>query len=145
MEHLVVPGSLDQLSTIRSFVDRAAAAAGLERRAAYRLRLAVDEIATNIINYGYEREGLSGDIRLSAAVDGDWLRVSLEDDGLEYDPTTAEAPKDLDQPLEQRGIGGLGIFLTLRGVDDFRYRRVGGHNVSTFGMRRPAGADQAQP
>lgn len=140
VNRLVVPGSLDQLGAVRAFVDRAATTAGLERKAAYRLRLAVDEIATNIITYGYEREQITGELRLDAQLDDEWLRVALEDDGAFFDPTTKAEPDDLEDPLEDRSIGGLGIFLTLRGVDEFRYRRVDDHNVSVFAMRRPGAA-----
>jgi serine/threonine-protein kinase RsbW len=143
MEPLTVAGSLDSLAAIRDYVDRAAAAAGLDRRANYRLRLAVDEIATNIVNYGYERANLSGDILVRATVDDDWLKVALEDSGIPYDPTTAAPPPDLDDPLEQRKIGGLGIFLTQIGVDDFRYEFRDGRNVNVFAMRRPAAAASA--
>jgi serine/threonine-protein kinase RsbW len=137
MEPLTVAGSLDSLSAIRAYVDRAAAEAGLDRRATYRLRLAVDEIATNIVNYGYERAHLRGDILVRATLDDAWLTVALEDSGLPYDPTAHAAPSNLDDPLEERPIGGLGIFLTQIGVDDFRYEHRDGHNVNAFAMRRP--------
>ncbi len=137
MDTLTVAGTLDSLGPIRDFVDRAAASAGLERRSGYRLRLAVDEIATNIVNYGYERSHQRGDIRLRAAVDEAWLTIALEDTSPPYDPMAAEPPDNLDDPLEERPIGGLGIFLTLRGVDEFRYEHRDGRNVNTFAMRRP--------
>jgi serine/threonine-protein kinase RsbW len=141
MEPLTVAGSLDSLSAIRAYVDRAAAEAGLDRRAAYRLRLAVDEIATNIVNYGYERANLSGDILVRATLDDAWLTVALEDSGVPYDPTAHATPSDLDAPLAERPIGGLGIFLTQIGVDDFRYEHRDGHNVNAFAMRRPPAAE----
>ncbi|CAN5720012.1 hypothetical protein BH23DEI1_BH23DEI1_08000 [soil metagenome] len=140
MDTLSVPGELDSLTPIREFVDRAAAAAGLERKAGYRLRLAVDEIATNVINYGYEGANRSGNIRLEATSDDAWLTISMEDAGILFDPTAAEEPDNLDDPLEERPIGGLGIFLTVRGVDAFRYEQRDGRNVNVFAMRRP-GAD----
>jgi serine/threonine-protein kinase RsbW len=141
MEPLTVTGSLDSLSAIRAYVDRAAAEAGLDRRAAYRLRLAVDEIATNIVNYGYERANRSGDILVRATLDEAWLTVALEDSGVPYDPTAHALPSDLDAPLADRPIGGLGIFLTQIGVDDFRYEHRDGHNVNAFVMRRPTAAE----
>ncbi|MGA9380780.1 MAG: ATP-binding protein, partial [Phormidium sp.] len=54
MEQLTVPGTLDSLSKISDYVLSAASAAGLDKKASYKLRLAVDEIATNVIVYGYE-------------------------------------------------------------------------------------------
>lgn len=141
MDTLTVPGTLDSLATIRSFVDRVSASADLERRAAYRLRLAIDEIATNIANYGYARAERSGEIRIEAVTDADWLTITLEDTGVRFDPTEAAPPDSLDDPLEERPIGGLGIFLTVTGIDDFRYQHVDGRNRNVFAMRRPSGVE----
>ncbi len=137
VDAMTVPGTLDSLSTIRAFVDRVAVAADLDRRAAYRLRLAIDEIATNIANYGYPRAERTGDIRVEAVTDDAWLTITLEDAGIAFDPTEAPPPDNLDDPLEERPIGGLGIFLTITGIDDFRYAHVDGRNRNVFAMRRP--------
>lgn len=146
MDALTVPGTLDSLSTIRSFVDRVAESAALDRRAAYRLRLAIDEIATNIANYGYPRAEHTGDIRIEAVTDDAWLTVTLEDTGVAFDPTEAPPPDNLDDPLEERPVGGLGIFLTVTGIDDFRYERAYGRNRNVFAMRRShAGAAGPTP
>jgi serine/threonine-protein kinase RsbW len=60
MERLQVPGTVDSLAAISTYVVGAAAAAGLDKQAAYGLRLAVDEIATNAIVHGYQKAGQSG-------------------------------------------------------------------------------------
>ena len=61
----------------------------------------------------------------------------LEDSAEEYDPTTRDVPDSLDLPLEERPIGGLGIFLTIRNVDSFRYERCDNRNRYTFVMNLP--------
>ncbi|MEX2535137.1 MAG: ATP-binding protein [Trueperaceae bacterium] len=136
METLTLPGTLDSLAPIREFVDRAALAAGLERKAAYRLRLAVDEIATNVISYGYGEAGMRGELRLTTKMDTHTLTITLEDTGAAYDPQEALVPADLHTPLEQRSVGGLGIFLSVSGVDEFRYQREEGRNRNLFVMHR---------
>ena len=141
MDELTLPGTLDSLAPLREYVDRATLAAGLERRAAYRLRLAIDEIATNVITHGYEEAGLEGDLRLEIEIAEDALTIALEDTGAEYDPQRKELPTDLHLPLEERAVGGLGIFLTLTGVDEFRYSRREGRNRNVFVMRRSAIAE----
>ena len=133
---LRLPATLDALSPIRDFVEEAALSAGLDRKARYRLRLAVDEIATNVIVHGYEEAGLSGDVLVRTALEPDALHVVIEDDAAPFDPYSLATPDDLDVPLEERGIGGLGVFLTIRGVDEFRYQRVDGRNRNVFIMRR---------
>ncbi|HXV96967.1 MAG TPA: ATP-binding protein, partial [Anaerolineae bacterium] len=64
MEALTVPGTLDSLSVIGKYVLTAAATAGLDKKVSYRLRLAVDEIATNIITHGYDEANLEGVIKI---------------------------------------------------------------------------------
>jgi len=134
MDRLKVPGNLDSLEMIGKYVMEAAGAAGLDRKAAYRLRLAVDELATNVVMHGYEEAGLSGTIDVWAEIDGGRLVICMEDEGIPYDPTATPVPDDLDEPLEDRDLGGLGVFLARRGVDELRYERVDGHNRSILVM-----------
>ncbi|MEQ8963773.1 MAG: ATP-binding protein, partial [Coleofasciculus sp. C2-GNP5-27] len=61
LEPLTVSGTLDSLGAIAQYVLQAAQAANLDKKASYNLRLAVDEIATNIIIHGYEDVGLEGE------------------------------------------------------------------------------------
>ena len=136
MEPLTLPGTLDSLTKIGAYVLEAANAAGLERKLAYRLRLAVDEIATNAIVHGYDEVGREGDLVVAAEVGDGILTIILEDTGPAYDPFDTPSPDDLDQPLDDRDIGGLGVFLAVEGVDEFRYERVDGTNRNIFTMKR---------
>jgi anti-sigma regulatory factor (Ser/Thr protein kinase) len=131
---LTVPGDLDSLKSIREYVVRAAESAGLDKKGTYRLNLAVDEVATNIILHAYQEADLKGDVLVRKETDHKTLTVVLEDTGAEYDPSQINSPEDLDQPLENRDEGGLGLFLTTRNVDHFTYQRVDGRNIHTFVM-----------
>ena len=137
MDRISLPGTLDSLEAIGAFILRVSAEAGLERRATYRLRLAVDEIATNTVVHGYEEAGLLGTIDLWAEIDDSDLRVVLEDSAEPFDPRQTAPPEGMDLPLEERAIGGLGVFLALRGVDALEYQRDGDRNRCTFVMHRP--------
>lgn len=138
LEPLTVPGHSEYLSHLMDYVTWAAAAFGLDEAAAYRLSLAVDEIATNIVLHGYEDAGLSGDLTIWADTSDDRLSIYLEDKGQPFDPREAPRPADLDLPLEERKDGGLGIYLALWGVDGFRYEQATARNLSVFIMNRPA-------
>lgn len=133
MKSSTVAATLDSLGAIAEFVMAAAASAGLDKRASYHLRLAVDEIATNIIVHGYAEAGLQGVLELSADIDDRSLTVSIEDAGVTFDPRQAAAP-DTDLPLEQRPIGGLGVYLAVKSVDEFLYERRGDRNRTIFKM-----------
>lgn len=136
LEPLTVPGELDAVTQLMDFVAWSAAAAGLDEQATYKLCLAVDEIATNIVIYSYLQVGRSGDLKIAAETDSTTLRIRLFDNGAPFDPRLAPPPDDLDRPLPERRDGGLGIFLALWGVDDFDYESSGVTNQCTFIVRR---------
>lgn len=133
---LSVPGKLESLSVVGEYVLKAAEAANLDKKAAYHLRLAVDEIATNSIVYGYDGGNMEGMLYLGGKIHEDTLSVYLEDTAAPYDPRHRPVPQHLDVPLEEREPGGLGVFLALKGVDQFRYEYFDGRNRSTFTMKR---------
>jgi len=139
MMQQVFPGTLDSLAPIREFVGRAAAAAGLDKSAAYNLCLAVDEIATNIVIHGYQATGRQGDLRLDAETEPGRLVVSVADTGPAYDPSKHEVPDqdDLQSPLHERSAGGLGIMLAMQGVDDLEYSTSERGNVHRFIVNLP--------
>ncbi len=132
MENLTVAGTLDSLGAIAKYVMAVAAETGLDKKTAYNLRLAVDEIATNIIIHGYEEAGREGVLDLEAFVDEQTLTISIKDTGVPYNPNQRLTPDDLDQPLEQRKIGGLGVYIAIQGVDKFIYERVEDRNHNIF-------------
>jgi anti-sigma regulatory factor (Ser/Thr protein kinase) len=134
METLTVSGTLDSLGAIAKYVKTATESAGLDKKASYKLRLAVDEIATNIIIHGYEEAGLEGNIDISGTLQESALTICLEDTGSRYDPhdkVTVQA-EELNKPLSERAIGGLGVYLAIQGVDKYYYERVGDKNRNIF-------------
>jgi len=143
MDALTLPGTLDSLTAIREFVGEMGENAGLDRKALYRLKLAVDEIATNIVTHGYEAAGLQGEIVISSRLAPEALTIQLEDTSQEYNPLGLEKPDTLDKPIGERPIGGLGVFLAVRGVDEFRYEHVNGRNLHTFTVKIPSSQSQS--
>ena len=137
MDPLTLPATLDSLGPLVQYVLGAAQAAGLDRKASYRLRLAVDEIATNIITHGYGDAQLSGDVVVNANVGDEQLVITLEDWAPAFDPREQEDPDHIDKPSHERPIGGLGVFLALKSVDglDYEYRDNKNRNILT--MNRP--------
>ena len=133
---LTVPGTLDSLKPIRDYVINATTAAGLNKLLANRLRLAVDEIVTNSIVHGYDEAGIEGDIRIEADIDDERLMIVVEDSGPHYDPTQHNMPteEDLSTPLDTRDIGGLGIYLAVNSIDEFRFEHVNDRNRNIFVM-----------
>lgn len=146
MANLTVPGALESLDAIADFVLSEAGRAGLDHKASYRLRLAIDEIATNSILYGYAARGLTGDLALSSTPTDGALTIVLEDSGPPYDPRQRDledVEAQFDKPLDERGMGGLGVYFAVHGVDEFRYERVGDRNRNSFTVCRAVVANGA--
>jgi anti-sigma regulatory factor (Ser/Thr protein kinase) len=137
---LIVSGETEKLgeslAKLRQYVTAAADSGGLSAAATHRLRLAIDEIATNIITHGYAAAAARGFVEVSATISVDAVTISLDDTAIPFNPLEQPVPANLTEPLERRHEGGLGVYLALKSVDEFRYDRVGGHNRSSFVIRR---------
>lgn len=134
MPPLRLPATLSSLDEVARFVLAVAEKAGLSRADSYRLRLAADELATNIVMHGYR--GQEGELRLEAGIEPDAVWVRLEDDARPFDPRTGCRPPDLKAPMAQRPIGGLGVYLALTVLDGFDYELADGRNRSTLLIHR---------
>ena len=102
------------------------------------LNLSLEEIVTNVISYAFDAGG-EHTIGVELAIQGDSVHARVEDDGREYDPLQRADP-DVDAPLDERGIGGLGVLLVRKLMDDVSYSRVDGKNVLTMRKRVAASA-----
>ena len=140
MQPLNVPGNLDSLSAIGHYVNEAAQAAALDKKTAYHLRLAVDEIATNIIVHGYQEAGLTGEVLVLSELDDAALKIMLEDTSAPFDPRKLVRPDHIDKPIEERPIGGLGIYLAMENVSKFDYEYVNNRNRNIFIVNRSPAA-----
>jgi anti-sigma regulatory factor (Ser/Thr protein kinase) len=138
MEPIIVPGHLDSLEPIARYVLQAAAEAGLDKKASYKLRLAIDEIATNIIVHGYTEASREGSLELQVEMNPSQLTICLEDTGATFDPLERVALEEatIHKPVATRPVGGLGIYLAVQGVDKFVYERTGDRNRNIFVVNR---------
>ena len=99
----------------------------------YALDLALEELITNCIKYGYD-DRAAHEIKVSLRYADAELTVQIEDDGHPFDPTGAQEP-DLSLPLEQRQIGGLGLAMVRRNFPVFIYRRTENRNHLTLKLK----------
>jgi anti-sigma regulatory factor (Ser/Thr protein kinase) len=106
---------------------------GLPLQSIFNVNLALDEVVTNIIRYAYNDNGLPHPIVVRLTFEEGVLAARVEDDGRAFNPLEAPAP-DIDAPIEERPIGGLGIHLARSVMDSVEYRRDDGRNV--FIMRK---------
>jgi serine/threonine-protein kinase RsbW len=109
---------VDQLGAIRDFVAEASRSLGAGERAVLDLQLAVDEICSNSVRHGYG--GREGQIEVTVERTGQSIEVVIRDWGRAFDPAQVPQPA-LDIPLEQRSLGGLGLYLVRQVMDDVRF------------------------
>ncbi|OGW37670.1 MAG: hypothetical protein A2Y97_06905 [Nitrospirae bacterium RBG_13_39_12] len=138
MKSRTFPATVESLAIIREYLTEFSAAAGLDKKQTYNLCLAVDEVVTNIFLYGYGKSGRKGVVEIYTEMDENQIKITVEDDSPPYDPTKQKLPdeEDLKKPLEERPIGGLGLFLTISNVDDFKYEYVNERNRNIFIVKR---------
>lgn len=119
MNTLTLVANLDALAHISAFITAAAEQSGLNERATWQVQLAIDEAATNIIQHAYEPD-TPGKLTLEWHAVSDRFIVTLRDHGRTFDPQEV-VPPDLESPLEERQIGGLGIYLMTRLMDEVHF------------------------
>jgi len=143
---LTVPAVLGSLERVNAFVHRLAAEAGLDVHKTYQLRLAVEELLTNIIDHGYGSTQPDAEIVIEGDASGRRVWLRLIDQATQFDPATAPDPTDLDRPLHERAVGSLGLYLARQSVDALSYEYVDGANRTTIVVRAArAHASQGQP
>lgn len=116
----------EELARVASVLDRIGADHQVAPAVLADVRIALDEVMTNIIKYGYTDDAEHA-IRLSFRVLGDVLETVIEDDGIAYNPLTSPAP-DVKAPLHARRVGGLGVHFVKNLMNEVEYERVGGRN-----------------
>lgn len=116
---LVVPGRADQLDAIRELVARSAQEAGLDEQDVFQVQLSVDEACANIIDHAYAGTS-GGDIVVRCCWTEEALTITLCDCGKPFDPASIPPP-NLDNNLESRTPGGLGLYFMYRMMDEVRF------------------------
>ena len=124
--------SLEMIPAIVEYVSEAATEFGVHPKRVLHLELAVEEAAVNICSYAYKVP--PGEVTLSIVQESEMVRIELVDAGIPFDPLTMETP-DIKTELEKREVGGLGIFLIRRMLDEVHYNRRDDLNVLSLAVR----------
>jgi anti-sigma regulatory factor (Ser/Thr protein kinase) len=122
--------SLAELSTLCEKLESIGETLGLSRRCLFEVNLALDELFTNIISYGFADQS-EHIIQVCISADDNVLTVVLKDDGMPFNPVERQSP-GLSCELEECKVGGLGIHLVKNLVDEVAYCRSGDQNVLTL-------------
>lgn len=126
MAELTVKAQVENLNAVLAFVDAELEKLDCPMRAQMQIDVAVEELFVNIAHYAYAPG--EGDARIAVTADGQDVEIEFRDSGVPYDPL-AKADPDVSLSAEERQIGGLGIFMVKKTMDDMMYQYVDGQNV----------------
>ena len=119
MQTLQFAAKFEYLDEIRDFVGRIAQSGGFSEKDVYNIQLAADEAASNIIEHAYE--GVSdGLLEVSCGLKDEQITIILVDHGEPFDPSDVPMP-DVKADLSDRKIGGLGLYLMRKLMDEVHY------------------------
>jgi serine/threonine-protein kinase RsbW len=119
MKSVQFAAKFEYLDEIRDFVGEIARTGGFSDKDVYNIQLATDEAASNIIEHAYENQP-NGILELSCGMKDNTITIILVDRGESFDPSAIPLP-DLKADLSDRKIGGLGIFLMRKLMDEVHY------------------------
>ena len=111
-------GTIAELPRILEFVEHVCEETDIDPAATFDLKLAVEEACTNVIEHAYSRKG--GELTVCFDVCGPDASITVTDHGRPFVPDEVALP-DLSLPLEERPVGGLGLFLMQQLMDDVRF------------------------
>lgn len=122
-----------ELVRLAGLVERFGADQHLSDDVVMNVNLVLDEIVSNVIKYGQASDAADA-IGVSLALDGGVLTIDIADDGIAFNPIDAKPP-DLDLPITERPVGGLGIHIVKALTETIDYRRDHDRNRLTMTMR----------
>jgi len=134
---IAITNEMSQLDVVANALELLADEWNLMMEETMKLNLVIEEVVTNIINYGYhDHEAHTINIRLS--LDGNLFTMQIIDDAIEFNPLLQAKP-DINLSLEDRKIGGLGIHFMRTIMDHLEYSHEDGKNILTL-SKKLAGA-----
>lgn len=122
---LVMRNDIQQIPTLAEWID----SLGLPESMNMPINLALEEAVSNVMLYAYPNQ--SGQVLVEADKVGREITFSISDSGIPFDPTQQDEP-DITKSVEERPIGGLGIFLVRQIMDDIHYKRKNNKNILTL-------------
>lgn len=121
-----IRNQIGDLAGVRELVSTLARTCDLPAKIVFDINVVLDELLSNIINYGYADDA-PHEIQVTLSATDAAVEIGIEDDGKAFDPLAAPEP-DLTLPLAERPIGGLGLHFVRQLMDDVKYKRENNHN-----------------
>ena len=123
--------AIDDITAVTEFVEEEFEKKGISNKVTIQMNIAIDEIYSNIVKYGYANEKGPVQVEIVEKQDPRAICIKFTDNASPYNPLMKEDP-DITLSAEERSIGGLGIFMVKQTMDDVKYRYENGQNVLTI-------------
>ena len=134
MEELTLQATVENLDRVLAFVEENLESKQCSMKILMQVQVAVEEIYVNIAHYAYESEMGMATIRVEVGGEPLQVKITFIDNGTPYDPLKKADP-DTTLSAEARQIGGLGIFMVKKSMDDVKYQYIDGQNILTISKK----------
>ena len=131
MKELTVEAKTTNIEAVTNFVNEQLEALDCPMKAQMQIDIAIDELFGNIAHYAYNPEIGKATVRVEVIEDPLAVTITFIDNGVPYDPL-AKADPDTTLSAEEREIGGLGIYMVKKSMDDITYEYKDGQNILTI-------------
>ena len=128
MKELTIAATVENIGTVTDFVNEQLEALDCPMKAQMQIDIAIDELFGNIAHYAYNPEVGSATVRVEVTEDPLAVIITFIDKGIPYDPL-AKADPDTTLSVEEREIGGLGIYMVKKSMDEITYEYKDGQNI----------------
>lgn len=128
MNELTLEATIENLDAVTDFVNGQLEIYDCPMKAQMQIDVAIDELFSNIAYYAYNPDVGPATVRVEVAENPLSVIITFIDNGMPYDPLSKEDP-DITLSAEERGIGGLGIFMVKKTMDDITYEYKDGQNI----------------
>ena len=127
---MTIENRIEELRRLAALVEEFGAEENWPPDLIFQVNLVLEEVAINVINFGHD--GGLHEIEIALTSELDALTIEVIDNGRAFDPTKDATVPDVTLPIEERPVGGLGVYLVRTMMDEMRYRREEGRNHLTL-------------
>ncbi|MBQ6365679.1 MAG: ATP-binding protein [Oscillospiraceae bacterium] len=128
MKELTIKALVENVPVVTAFVDEELEGVNCPMKVQYQIDVAVDEVFSNIAMYAYEPAQGDATIRVEIDRNARVVSITFFDSGIPFNPMDREEP-DTSLSVEEREIGGLGIFIVRKSMDEIFYEYKNGQNI----------------
>lgn len=128
MKELTMDATVENIAQVTAFVDEQLEAMECPMKAQIQIDVAVDELFGNIAHYAYRPGVGPATVRVELLAEPRAVELTFMDSGIPYDPLAKDDP-DISLSIEEREIGGLGIYMVKKSMDAVSYEYKNGHNI----------------